>query len=358
MTHFEVVPSIQTFKEDSNENTEIIYSMNDLDDGEFHQCFMKQFSLTPKDIYSDNEYEDIFMIKANRNQNEMGENTDISKGKSPKMKNDKDLPSNSDSDNLIIEIKDINIDYIKNLNINTPDLNHFVISDKKENLENKKFSSNFLGKKRIIFEIKKCKKFSIFEQGGAFISTRNLIGKILQNKNNKNYFNEELDVSENKKTRKYHADNIRKKIKARFLKFLIGVVNERLKEETKKKFKPLPQKFVSDASKETNKENFELSFKEIFSKKSLEGKEISDLYLKNLNNNLSTLKYLEKNHEISEKTGYSIFKNLKMYEIFYEYLKSKQFEMDINKLKYENENNRYISKYVIFAHNLIDFFSI
>ena len=46
-----------------------------------------------------------------------------------------------------------------------------------------------------------------------------------------------------------------------------------------------------------------------------------------------------------------------MYEIFYEYLKSKQFEMDIKKLKDENESHKYISKYIILAHNLIDFFS-
>ena len=341
MIHFEEVPSLQTFKEDSNENTELIYSMNDLDDRKFLQWFMN-IAQTPKDIYSDNEYEDIIMNKANQNQNIIGESIDISKGKWPKMKNDKYLSSNFDSNNL---------------NIIIPKLNNSVISDKKENSENKKFSSNFLGKKKFIFEIKKCKKFSIFEQGGTFISTLNLIGKILQNKNNKNYFNEELDVSENKKTRKYHADNIRKKIKARFLKFLIGVVNERLKEETKKKFKPLPQKFVSDISKKTNKENFELSFKEIFSKNFFEVNEISDSDSKNLNNNLSTLKYLEKNHEISEKTDYNTFKNLKMYEIFYEYLKSKQFEMDINKLKDENESHKYISKYIILAHNLIDFFS-
>ena len=351
MTHFELFPSPLTFKEDSNENKD------DLDEREFQQIFIKVFAQTPKDIYSDNEYEDIFMKKSNQNQNEIGESTDISKGKSPKMKNVKDLLSNFDSDKLIIEIKDINTNYIKNLNYNFPKINSFAISDKKGNSEDKKVSSNFLEKKRDIFDIKKCKKFSIFEQGGAFIRTRNLINKILQNKNKKIFFDEELDVSENTKTRKNHADNIRKKIKARFLKFMIAVVNKKLKEETKKKFRPLPQKFVSYISKETNKENFELSFKEIFSKNFSEVNEISDIDLKNLNNNLSTLKYLEKNHEISEKIDYTTFKNLKMYEIFYEYLKSKQFEMDINKLKDENESHKYISKYIILAHNLIDFFS-
>ena len=228
MTHFELFPSPLTFKEDSNENKD------DLDEREFQQIFIKVFAQTPKDIYSDNEYEDIFMKKSNQNQNEIGESTDISKGKSPKMKNVKDLLSNFDSDKLIIEIKDINTNYIKNLNYNFPKINSFAISDKKGNSEDKKVSSNFLEKKRDIFEIKKCKKFSIFEQGGAFISTRNLINKILQNKNKKIFFDEELDVSENTKTRKNHADNIRKKIKARFLKFMIAVVNKKLKEETKK----------------------------------------------------------------------------------------------------------------------------
>ena len=127
--------------------------------------------------------------------------------------------------------------------------------------------------------------------------------------------------------------------------------------ELKKKFKPLTQKFIPLVTKKWNKTIFDLTFKEIFSQNLLGEKKMSNFELKNLNNNLSVLKYLENHHVVSEKLNYNGFKNMKFHEIFEEYLKSKEFEIEINRLKNNNENEKYISDYIIKANTLIEFFS-
>ena len=47
---------------------------------------------------------------------------------------------------------------------------------------------------------------------------------------------------------------------------------------------------------------------------------------------------------------------MKLYEIYDEYLNSKEFKMDISKLKQQKETDKYIKKYISRAINLIDYF--
>ena len=47
---------------------------------------------------------------------------------------------------------------------------------------------------------------------------------------------------------------------------------------------------------------------------------------------------------------------MKYYEIFEEYLLSKEFEMEIERLKLNEENNKYIKNYIKLSNNLIDYF--
>ena len=235
-----------------------------------------------------------------------------------------------------------------------------IISDKETNPEERTESSNFIGKKRILFKIYKFKKLGIFNSGGASLRTRQIIDEILERNEEKKKI---IGYWPDKKVkriyhRKYNSDNIRKKIKVRFIKKLIHSVNKRLKlAGTRKKFRPLAQKLISTVTKEKNKAFFNLPFKDIFSKNFSEGKESVDSDLRNLNNNLSVLKYLEKNIEVSEKSNYCNFKNMTFGEIFNEYLKSNEFEMEINRLIISNENKEYISDYIIKANTLIEFFS-
>ena len=47
---------------------------------------------------------------------------------------------------------------------------------------------------------------------------------------------------------------------------------------------------------------------------------------------------------------------MKLYEIYDEYLDSKEFKMEISKLKKQKETDKYIKKYIIKAINLTDDF--
>ena len=74
--------------------------------------------------------------------------------------------------------------------------------------------------------------------------------------------------------------------------------------------------------------------------------------------NVEVIKYLEGNKKISEKANYNAISKMKFSEIFDEYLKSKEFEEDIWKLKYEDkEDQEYIKDYIIKAYDFIKYFS-
>ena len=162
----------------------------------------------------------------------------------------------------------------------------------------------------------------------------------------------------NVKNRKENSDNIRKKIKSRFLKDLRNAVNQRLKSAgSEKLFKSLPQIFISNVSKNKNKDCINLTFEELFSKNFYEEENNKSPDLVNYFYNLSVIKYLEKNKEICENSNYNIFKNMKISEIFNEYLKSKEFEFQIADLKRQKESENYIKIFIIKASDFIDFYN-
>ena len=232
-------------------------------------------------------------------------------------------------------------------------------SDKKEILENNNNSTNFLGNKRII-EINNSKEFKIFHSGECFQNSINKIEEIIKKKKEMVIFNIKKKNKKQKNIfkRRDNSDKIRKKIKSRFFKALKNSVNIRIKSAGSDQFfKNLPQIFIGNISKNKNKDILNLSFKEIFSKNFYEDIKLPELDYKNLSNNKKVLKFLESNDEISEKSNFNTFKNMKFNEIFEEYLNSKEFEMEIAHLKMEKENDKYIYDYIIKAHNLIEFFS-
>ena len=77
--------------------------------------------------------------------------------------------------------------------------------------------------------------------------------------------------------------------------------------------------------------------------------------MKNIEN-LSAINYLKSNKNIGEKSNFETIKNMKYYEIYDEYLYSKEFKKEISNLKKEGENNNYIKQYIIKAFDLIEFF--
>ena len=66
---------------------------------------------------------------------------------------------------------------------------------------------------------------------------------------------------------------------------------------------------------------------------------------------------MEQNYEISEKSNFNNYKNMTLYQIYNEYLKSKEFEMEIASLKKEKESEKYIKNYIIKACGLMEFFT-
>ena len=163
----------------------------------------------------------------------------------------------------------------------------------------------------------------------------------------------------NIKQRKQNSDNIRKKIKARFLKSLRNEINRKLKRAGSKYiFSFLPQSFVSNLSKRKNKEVLDLTLKEIFEKNFCERKKERKVDIRKYKHNLLVLNYLENNKEISEKSNFNVIKNMKYSQIFNEYLESKEFGLEISTLKQEKENDNYIKVYIVKARNLLNFFNL
>ena len=66
--------------------------------------------------------------------------------------------------------------------------------------------------------------------------------------------------------------------------------------------------------------------------------------------------YLEKNNDVKEKSNFNEIKTMKYYEIYNEYLLSKEFKFAISDLKQKKENDQYIADYILKANDLINFF--
>ena len=241
-----------------------------------------------------------------------------------------------------------------------------IIIDNNDNNTDKN-DIHFIGKKRNIFKVIFENCFNIFNDGEYDNYSKRMI-KEAMNENKKKSNN--LFVVKNVKypkiiqkelktitKRKYYSDLIRKKIKARFYKYLKDSINEKLKLAGSIKFFGfIPQSFISNISKEYNLSFLNLTFEDFLSQNLCIGKENKKSTLDKYHHNLSVLEYLKNNKEISRKSNFNNIKNMKLYEIYDEYLNSKEFKMDISRLKQQKETDKYIKKYIIRAINLIDYF--
>ena len=253
-------------------------------------------------------------------------------------------------------------DTIKNNN-NIININKEMILEIENDFNNNtnKIKDNSINDKKKIFKVVYPYNFIIFNRGNFNSCQRQLNKQIISIRKPKKFFISKnvllCNNKEKKITRKNNADNIRKKIKARFLKNLKNTINEKLKlAGSKYFFNFLPQKFICNISKAKNKILMDLTFKELFSKNFCEEKKTDNANYKKYEDNLFVLNYLENNKEIGEKSKYNIFKNMKYYEIFDEYIYSKEFEMEIERLRRKKENYKYINQYIKLASYFIDFF--
>ena len=136
-----------------------------------------------------------------------------------------------------------------------------------------------------------------------------------------------------------------------------NAVNEKLKyAKAKVLFSYLPQNFVKNPNKNINKEVLDMTFKEVFTNNFDNIKENkTKSYLRYSQYNTSVINYLEENEVVGEKSNYNSYKNMKYKEIYDEYLNSREFEENINKI-INDESEEYAKKYIELALHLNDFF--
>ena len=153
-----------------------------------------------------------------------------------------------------------------------------------------------------------------------------------------------------KRRRRENKDNILKKIKRGFLNnALLKIINMSIKKNNGKFFfEKFQLYFISDVSKKTNKMLINMTLEEIYRKKELYHEKELKYYYRNLN--------LVKSKEIQENKELKNILSKKYYELFEEYINSKEFKIDeINRLKNNNMEESYIKRYIYLARNFIKF---
>ena len=274
-------------------------------------------------------------------------------------------PNNSSFTQIIIPISIKNYDSSNNQNYeqNMPtQINQQISKINSEitnvplntNSENRIFNENEVSKKELNNNNKKIKK-----KKNKFKICHIEYKKIEKDETDKK---DKIITNRLKHKRKYKADDIRKKIKARFHKSIKNIINENLRKAgSKKLFTFLPQVFISSIARQTNRYVLNMSFREI-----LQQNFVNDLDEKKYKNkkidlakykkNLSVLEYLDNNPEISKNSGFDIISEMKYCDLLEEYFKSNEFERAIFKLKEENEDEDYIKEYIIKSKNYVKFF--
>ena len=277
---------------------------------------------------------------------------------------DKSSPSiDNIQENIKKQNTDNNIIKINNSKINEENNNIFIYEETEKKNIFKVVYSKYLNNSNntnnsIIFTDGNFDNFSSYMLNRAL----NNVDKNSQKVKNKKIFEQIPKKPKKKKKniqkRKENSDNIRKKIKARFLKALKNAINQKLKNAGSKYiFQLLPQSFITNLSKDKNKEILNLSLKDIFLKNFDVKEKQKRADFNKYKHNLFVMDYLEKNNNISEKSNFNRIKKMKYSEIFDEYLLSKEFESEISNLKQQRENDKYIKDYIIKARNFIDFFN-
>jgi len=238
---------------------------------------------------------------------------------------------------LIDDGYSVNDEYLSiknNQNVNEPkSLSIHSLEENKEVKLNKKNKEKEKGK---IIEAKR--KFLVYN----FFTPKICDEKEEKKKINKN--NEKNTDKKDKflicrKRRKEMSDNILKKIKSHFFKFIRKILKERIKKYNNKNcnFKFNQKNFITNISVKENKSIWEEKFYDFIEKK-IESNNKKD-------DKENVLEYVRK-----DKIG-----KMTLEDLFNEYLNSKEFEDNINKIRKEkNINQDYINKYIFKSKNFIN----
>ena len=172
-----------------------------------------------------------------------------------------------------------------------------------------------------------------------------------------------------KKKRKEKGDNIRKKIKTFFHKYLRKVINIKLERAGSKYFfESFPQIFMTDITLKTNFEVMELTYEQLINytynqEVNNDKSNLTKDYIhkrkattdKKYKRNIQVLEYLNRNIKISEESGWQIIKSMKYKDLLQAYFNSNEFLLSIEELS-KKESNDYINSYNYFSSNYVNFF--
>ena len=297
----------------------------------------------------------------------------------------------SSQEDIIDEYKENKANCINDKNYNSKNKNMDVGIDV-NNTKVKKLESNIINKideinKQNRFRVYSLNDFIIFHPGGNieyYKQIKEELNEEVFNQIEEDYNKPSINFSKFKiykvnskkskkkskvkRKRKDKPDDVRKKIKSRFFKAIKNRINQLLKiAKSRVFFDFLPQCFICNISKLKNKPVIDMTFKELLSQKFYEDveKKKDKTFLnkktnpdkKKYENNAKALKYLEDNYEICKKSNFNVIGNMKIKDLFKEYLKSEEFEREIEKLKDEQNNVNYIKDYIIKAFGFINYFS-
>ena len=147
-----------------------------------------------------------------------------------------------------------------------------------------------------------------------------------------------------------NQDNIRRKIKRGFFNSMTDNLNKVLNIiGSKFYFMKFSRSFSSDVVRKNNKDLLYITLENIFEKKEL----FKENELDNYYHNFKVVKSeeIQGNEELKKIIGKTYF------ELFNEYINSKEFKIDeIRRLRENNMEESYIQKYIFLAQHLLEFF--
>jgi hypothetical protein len=176
------------------------------------------------------------------------------------------------------------------------------------------------------------------------------------------------NISENKDSdphkRKNMPDNMRKRIKSDYLSKIIIILNESLKHHgLNLEFCLFAQCEVSNVAKAENNKVLNMTLKELILHKPFEDSKkygVKQKHILNWEKNKAILDYLEKkeNQELYKRLDFENILNLKMKDLYNEYLASDEFQKSIEELRDEGNYFEYIKNYISVAKNFNKYYDV
>jgi hypothetical protein len=207
-------------------------------------------------------------------------------------------------------------------------------------------------------------KFNIYNENGLFkkgYSSNKIKNETVNKKeklstsSNAKLFKTHKKVGKILRQRKEKPDDMRKKIKSRFLKTIKIRINEMLKNaNSEMQFDYLPQSFVIDVSRQTNKQIINMKYKDLLLYEFVQ----NYIDYQKYEHNIEVIDYLDKNPDICKKSNFHIIGEKTFSEMFNEYLMYDDFKLELENLKnIDLESDEYINNYKYLAETFISYYS-